>query len=160
MKTLRALAILFLTFISANAFAVGPYGINVGETTKIELTKNYPAKAAGMSEWTGGPVYSIDPHNFTTEGLSKVTVILNDSDVVVAVILQLPKSKFEAHNKHAADTYELISKDIPFVGDRLAKYKSGETQIWLDAPHMSFDMKVMFLHDTFLNAFQKGSQAK
>ena len=145
---------------TSEANAVAPYEMEIGVMTEAELKDKYPVVDQGISDWVGGPVYTIDPEHLNATGIDQATVILNREFIVVAVILDLPKSSFERYHSYTAEKYNLISKDLPFVGDQKAYYSDGTSQIWLEAPHMGFGMQIKFLDETFIEAFNAGKKTK
>ncbi len=56
----------------------------------------------------------------------------------------------------AKKNYQMVSSQIPFVGDKFVIYKDGNTEIRLDALHMSFDMSMAFLDKTLIEAHKNG----
>ena len=57
----------------------------------------------------------------------------------------MPKSKFNDIFNSLSSKYKLINKKIPFVGDKEAKFIDGNTEITLNAPHMSFNMDLYYI---------------
>ena len=49
------------------------------------------------------------------------------------------------------EKYKLVGSRIPFVGDTWAKFVDGNTEILLDAPHLSFSMTLEYEHNSLLN---------
>lgn len=48
----------------------------------------------------------------------------------------------------------MSSQDIPFVGDKSASFKNGKTSIFLDAPHLSFEMTMNYVNNGFWKKYQ------
>lgn len=53
--------------------------------------------------------------------------------------LNFPKNKFDQLLPSLNEKYKLISKDIPFVGNKRAKFSDGNTEIALNSEHLSFN---------------------
>lgn len=77
----------------------------------------------------------------------------------MAVLTTLPKSKFNYLNNTLSKKYKRINQKIPFVGDRFVSYKSGDTKITLEAPHLSFQLSMNYIRNDLMRKFNKKSQA-
>ena len=54
----------------------------------------------------------------------------------------------------------LVGKQIPFVGSKYARFKSGDVIIELEAPHMSFTMTVTYMTAAFERVYQASRRGK
>ena len=50
---------------------------------------------------------------------------------------------------------KIIKKEIPFVGNKYARYKNDNDFIELDAPHLSFSMSLLYIEKSFEDAYLK-----
>lgn len=92
--------------------------------------------------------------------MQEVTTIFDESGVLVAVLTTLPKSKFDYLHKTLGSKYKRVSQNIPYVGNKSATYRDGETEITLEAPHMSFAMTMNYIRDDFMLTFNQQSEAE
>lgn len=136
----------------ANASA---FGLTLGKTTEAELSAQYKATKEGVNKYSQGPMYLIPPSQVNFDGVKEFRVVFDQGGKLVAILATLNKSRFAEVNSMLKGKYKLVKQNIPFVGDSSATYKQGNTQINLNAPHLSFDMTLHYLNDDFLKAAQK-----
>jgi hypothetical protein len=152
---LKTLLLSALLLSSATAWAdPAPFGLEIGKTTIKEMKEKYKTTSAGQNKYSGGDMYSIDPSQIDFEGLQEVTTIFSKEGQLLAVLTQLPKDKFEYLYESMGKKYKLVSKEIPFVGNKSAKFINGNTEITLDAPHLSFEMKMNYISKDLQKAFE------
>ena len=53
--------------------------------------------------------------------------------------------------------YKTVSKQLPFVGNKKMVWADGNTEIVLDAPHLSFDMTMQYATKDLLRKFNQTS---
>ena len=63
----------------------------------------------------------------------------------VISILQASKDNFESFFESMSKKYKLISKNIPFVGNKQALFQADNCKVKLSAPHMSFEMNISYM---------------
>ncbi|WP_407902040.1 hypothetical protein [Providencia rustigianii] len=78
------------------------------------------------------------------EGIEKAEVIFQD-DHVKGVWLVVEKYRFNYFFDALKSKYKLIKKDIPFVGNKYARFEKEDVLICIDAPHMRFNMDVVYM---------------
>lgn len=153
------LVVLALFSVSHFSFAgtnPAPFGLEIGRTTVEEMLEKYKeAKYVGTNKYSHGPQYEIDPRHIEFDGLSECTVIFGRDGKLVAVIATISKSKFNYVYQLMKSKYKVVTSRIPFVGDSYAKFVAGDTEIILDAPHLSFTMSLGYIHKGFVKAFQE-----
>ncbi|ELU8568852.1 hypothetical protein SD462_004076 [Vibrio alginolyticus] len=148
-----------LLFVCQSVFANPTvFGLTIGETTVEQLKSKYNVSHQGTNKYSQGDMYQIPRGQIQFEGISDVTAIFSRSDKLVAVLTELPKSKFDYLNGALGKKYQLVNQKIPFVGDKSATYKDGETEITLSAPHMSFQLSMNYIHSDLLKAFNTQSE--
>lgn len=145
----------FMFAFMATAAQADPtvFGLTLGKTTQQQFLAQYPAKEVGESLYSGGPIYNVDPANIDFDGLQKVSVIFDDKGTLVYVSAQFPKGKFDYLNQALSKKYKQVSKQIPLVGNKHATYKDGNSKIFLEAPHMSFETDMTYLTNAFDKAY-------
>lgn len=151
MRILITLISVLVLSLSPPALAAGPFGIELGKTTLQDIGAHYKITSAGNNYWTDGPMYRVtDISDLGVSDLTDFRIVLNKDDVVVATLLKFPKSKFGDLNSYAAERFKLVEKTIPFVGNKTARYRDGDSIISLNAPHLRFDMEMDYVHDSFI----------
>ena len=149
---------LALSLTSSLAFADPTiFGMEIGKMTESELKSKYNVSHTGTNKYSHGNMYSVPSGSINFDGLQEVTTIFDTNNKLVAVLTTLPKSKFDYLNNALGGKYKLVSKQIPFVGDKSATYRDGATEISLNAPHMSFEMTMNYINDDLMKAFTQTS---
>ncbi|NAW67161.1 hypothetical protein, partial [Photobacterium halotolerans] len=107
------------------------FGLTIGQTAESDLKAKYNVQQTGQNKYSMGNMYRISSQAISFEGLQNVTAIFNQSGKLVAVLTDFPKSKFDYLNQTVGKKYTLISQQIPFVGNKSATYRDGDTEITL-----------------------------
>lgn len=133
-----------------------PFGLEISKTTISEVINKYPSlKEAGINKYTNGKMIYLNPNQLDFEGLKDTLLIFSKEDKLLAVILTLPKHKFEELYKTLSGKYKLVSKEIPFVGNKDAKFINDNTEITLNSPHMNFDLELTYADKSLVDLFKK-----
>lgn len=135
-----------------------PLGIEIGNTTLDQVKNKYTCINTGINKFSLGPMCNLDVTQLNIEGLKKATVIADRKGTVVALILTFPKYKFNELFNTLSSKYTLLYKEIPFVGNKYAKFRYGNTIIQLDAPHLSFDLTLTYTLNSFLKEYYKARE--
>lgn len=160
MRIISYLLALAFVLMSQATFAAEPFGLKIGEAKLTDVMKTHVGKQSGTNQWTRGVIYKLNTTELNFEGLLSADAIFDTNDTLVGLFLEFRKSRFEELNAMTAKNYTLQSSKTPYVGDREAIYEDGDTSIELYSPHMSFQMKMYYLHDTFIKAYDAGSMAE
>lgn len=142
----------FLFFIinCCNAFAEPtPFGMEINSSTYEEVKQKYLGRDAGVNRYSQGKMYDIDCSQMDVDGIKSVRAIFHKNDKLLALITKFNKSQYNSLMDSLITKYKLISKEDAFVGNKSAKFKSDNTIINLEAPHMSFDLALSYIHDDF-----------
>jgi len=142
------------------AFAAEPFGLKIGEAKLNDVMKMHAGMQSGTNQWTKGAIYKLNTTELNFDGLLSADAIFDSNDTLVGLLLEFRKARFEELNAMTAKNYALQRSKIPFVGDREAIYKDGDTSIELYSPHISFQMKMYYLHHSFIKAYEAGSKAE
>ncbi len=154
----RAAALAVLSLCSTAALADPTvFNLELGTTSEDQMKSLYVAEHIGINKYSNGNMYSIPTREVSFNGVKEITVIFDTSGVLAAVLTTFPKSKFNYLNEIMDGKYRKTSEQIPFVGNKLAKYRDGETEITLDSPHMSFDMSLNYIRNDFMHTFRQRS---
>lgn len=152
---LKKTLIVFLIVLPLTLIAdPSPFGLDIGKSTIKDVKEKYPLEYKGINKYSGGKKYSIDTHNLQFEGLLNVNIIFGKNEKLLAVLTTLDKRKFDPLYNSLRRKYQLVSKKIPFVGTKIAKFIDGKTEITLNAPHMSFVMEMNYINQDFLKKFK------
>ena len=145
--------LLLILFLNNCAYAVpAPIGLELNKATLSDVTKKYKIIKKERNYWDGYN-YFIDSKDIDVENISNALVICDDQDIVQAIILTANKNKFQEFYDMLSDKYTLKNKTIPFVGNKNATFTDDECSIILDAPHLSFDMELIYITDNFYKKF-------
>lgn len=136
-----------------------PFGLELGKATIKEVRAKYSTKNAGINKYSKGEMYELDVSQINFDGLQSATAIFSQEGKLVAVLTTLPNEKFDYVLNGLASKYKLVSKQIPFVGNKSAKFVDGNTEISLTAPHMSFEMEMNYINKDLWKAYKSQSDA-
>ena len=169
MTTLIARILLFITLVPSIAFATEApqmLGHNFGEATHAEVTASMIERGAaprdtGVSAFSNGPIMSLgNARALDIDGLTKAILIFDVQRKLVAGQLTLNKSRYDAVVSALKSKYPLVREQRPFVGDRWADFRLGETLITVSSPHMSFEMSVTYRTRAFQRAMDDADRAE
>jgi|CXWL01.1.fsa_nt_gi hypothetical protein len=149
------------TVFAANA---APLGQELGVATYAQVKQQVGGKAdlsdVGTNKFSGGRMLQGNGDGLGMAGLSEVTFIFDHADTLAGVMMTLPKDSFKPTLKALSAKYKLVDSVVPFVGNASAKLKQGDSIIKLDAPHLSFEMQVLYLTNSLNQAFQQQSSSE
>ncbi len=153
--------VLAASLFSSVAFADPTiFNMELGKTTENQLKSLYNIQHTGTNKYSNGNMYSVPTSAVNFDGLQKITTIFDTKGVLIAVLTTLPKSKFDYLHQMLGGKYKQVNQNIPFVGNKSATYRDGETEITLEAPHMSFAMSMNYIRDDLIRAFNQQSEAE
>lgn len=131
-----------------------PFGFAVGKATVNDVKAGLRGKVRvednGINKFSRGPMLKTPGRELDMEGLQEVLFIFDAKQTLAALVMTLDKNRFDQVYDHLADKYTLVHKQIPFVGDKYAKFRHGNIITELDAPHLSFSMEVRYMTEQFL----------
>jgi hypothetical protein len=122
-----------------------PFGLALGQATTAEIQQRYALTPEGINRYSGGEMFSLDPRALDFDGLESATLVMSEDGVLLALLTRLPKHRFSQLFDMLADKYQLVGSERPFVGNQYAKFIDGDTEIILDAPHLSFSMEMNYI---------------
>ncbi len=139
---------------------VAPLGFAVGKATLKEVKTGVPNRAGlgseGTNRYSGGPMLKAQGRAFDIAGLQEVLFVFDEREALVGLQMTMGKSDFDRVYQNLAGKYRLVRKDIPFVGNKFARFQQGDIVIDLEAPHMGFEMTVAYLTTAFLKQIETG----
>ncbi|MDD2934793.1 MAG: hypothetical protein PHO76_13000 [Methylotenera sp.] len=138
-----------------------PLGQELGVTTLKQFQESIGVQTqlteTGTNKFSGGVMLEGNGEGLGVDGLTKILVIFNASNQLSGVVMTMSKSHFQETMNALSKKYKLVNKQVPFVGNKFAKYKQGNSVVMLDSPHMSFDMELRYLTNEFLASYTKTS---
>lgn len=148
--------------------AVAPLGFAIGKATLKEVKAGVPGGARlknnGTNLYSRGVMLQAQGKAFDIEGLQDVLFIFDEREMLIALVMKMNKNGFDRIYQNLAGKYQLVRKDIPFVGNKFARFQQGKVEIELEAPHLDFTMLVSYAtagfkkqveQDSHLEAVQK-----
>ncbi len=146
------------------AATVAPLGFVVGKATLKEVKAKVPASAklslVSTHSNTGGPVFKAQGGAFDIEDLKEVWFVFDEREALVLTALTMDKNGFDRIYQTLAGKYRLVRKDIPFVGDKYARFEQGDVVIEIDAPHMDFTMTLSYITAALKRQVEQGTREK
>lgn len=141
-------------FMSFYAIAdVSVIGITINKDTKENVVSKYEV----ISE--NGNVLTLNEKNIPIDNVSSAVVAL-ENNKVKAVLLVIQKSKFDYFYNLLKGKYKLTKKEIPYVGNKYASFIKDDVIILLDAPHLSFEMDLLYIDREYDKALKKRQKEK
>jgi len=154
-KLITQLCMLLSIIAMANP---APFELEIEKTTIQELKQKYNVQKEGINKYSQGEMYSILDIGF--DGIQNVTAIFDKNKKIVALLTTFPKSKFNYLMGLLQNPYQLVNKQIPFVGNKYAKFIDDNTEIVLDAPHLSFSMNMDYMSFAFRDKYQNSIETE
>lgn len=134
-----------------------PFGLEIGKASVADVKAKYSTKYTGINKYSNGDVYDLDVSELSLDGLESATVIFGANGKLQGVFCTLPKEKFKYLFGSLKSKYKLLNSNMPFVGDSSAKFVDGNTEITLNAPHMSFVMDMNYIDKNLMKRFKQQS---
>lgn len=157
-QRLIAASIFFFLMLNVAYADPAPFDLEIGKATVDDVKGKYKIVSAGINKYSKGDMYDLTPSELEFDGLQSARVIFNEKNILMAVILNFPKNKFDQLLPSLNEKYKLISKDIPFVGNKRAKFSDGNTEIALNSEHLSFNTTLDYISYDLLKAFNDASK--
>lgn len=152
----KFMAIIFVFLVSCSVLAdPAPFGLELGKATEKDLINKFSASLIGLNLYSKGNMYKVPTSELELRGLKSAIFIFDDNKKLAAVLLNLPKHRFDSLMNSLASKYHLKNKTIPFVGTKEAVFTDGDTEITMLAEHLSFDMSLNYLTNTFYRNVKK-----
>jgi hypothetical protein len=155
MKKILILALLVMPIVVMADPA--PFGLEIGKATISDVKAKYSAKKTGVNKYSQGDMYELDVSGISFDGLQEVTLIFSQEGKLLAVLTKLPKNKFDYLLNNLSGKYKLVSKQIPYVGNKSAEFVDGNTDITIEAPHMSFEMVMNYINKDLWKSYNNQS---
>ena len=145
-----------------NAATVAPLGFAISKATLKEVNKEVPGGAKlknnGTNLYSRGVMLQAQGKAFDIEGLQDVLFIFDERETLIALVMKMDRSGFDRIYQNLAGKYQLVRKDIPFVGNKFARFQQGDIVVELEAPHLDFTMLVSYATAGFKKQVEQGSR--
>lgn len=148
---LKVIVLLLITLLTITVKAdPAPFGLVLNTTTAEELKSKYPVNSLGINKNNGLEAFDIDPKNIDFEGLISAKAAFSRDGILKIVQMTLPKQKFEDIFNSLSKKYTLVYKNIPFDGNKEAKFAMDNTYILLYAPKNNPEMDFLYINKKLL----------
>lgn len=141
----------FAGMVKANP---SPFGLTLESSTVADMQAKYTSSHMGVNRYSHGPMYELSPGELGVDGITSATAIFDQNNKLVGVLTSLSKHRFDSLYSLMRGKYSVESQQMPFVGNKRVVMRDGNTQITLDAPHMSFEMEMNYITDSFRLRFE------
>jgi hypothetical protein len=124
-------------------------GYAVGQSTYEDVMTSLKERGAiprdkGASVHAGGSMLEASGHGLGVEGLQSALMIFDTRNRLAGGLLTLHKSRYDAVVQALKEKYTFVREVRPFVGNRVAEFRASGALITVDAPHLSFEMTVLY----------------
>ena len=145
------------------AVNASPLGVEIGFANLEGVRQKIGAQTKlidnGINAYSHGKMLASDGTGLDVDGLSNITFIFDENNVLQGVLMTLPKKAKEMHAS-LSKKYKVASNKIDsFMGFGNAKYIKGDSSILLNAEHLSFEMDINYLSNRLLSDFNRQSSA-
>ena len=151
-----------LSFAMVMGYCVSLYaditslGFTLGKSDYKTVTKQAPGlKDGGISKYSNGKMLKGMSPQFNIQGLKKTLFIFDKQNKLAVIMMTFDKNQFDTVYGYLKNKYPLKSKTIPFVGNKNVIFVKDQNKIEITAPHMSFDMDVVYSTDVFNRAYNR-----
>lgn len=169
MKTLiarLAIAIVLLPAVGFSAEPAAPLGFELGKASLDSVCASAGVEwPQQISNITKGPFLRLDGEKFSLPGLKDVILQFDTDQKLQAVLMTLPKGGmgsqgFDKYFKYLDSAYDLVDSKRAFVGNQKASFRASNAVIELTAPHLSFDLTVLYMTAKFEQALENYQHRK
>ena len=131
-------------------------GFTLGKTNYKTVSEQAPSlKDIGINKYSQGKMLKGMSHRFKIQGLKETLFIFDKQEKLALMMMTFNKNQFNSVVGYLKSKYPLKTKRMPFVGNKNVTFKKDGINIEVNAPHMSFDMTVVYSTDHFDKAYQK-----
>lgn len=140
-------------------------GYTIGQSTYAEVKHSLQQRDAsprdkGTSSHAGGPMLEASGRSLGVEGLHGAFIIFDAESRLAGGLLTLNKSRYDAVVQTLKKKYTLVREIRPFVGNRLAEFRADGAYITVDAPHLSFEMTVLYRTPSVRVSMEREAEAE
>lgn len=137
------------------------FSVSTYDQVKALLSKQTDiTELDGVNKFSGGPMLTTDGTPFALEGLKAVTYIFDRQKKLAGLILDMDKERSDFVFQAMSAKYKVATQQRPVVGDKYATFNTGDAVIQISAPHLSFQMVVIYLRNDVQQQFKAQSAAE
>ena len=103
---------------------------------------------------------SVDVSAAHVNNVKDLTLIFDENELLQAISFETDKYNFKAIDEYVSQKYQPVKRQVPFVGDKYAEYRSPNALIKINAPHMSFQMTITYVSQDMWDKFNRVSKAE
>lgn len=135
-------------------------GVSTIDQVKSSLAKQTQVIDSGTNKFTAGPMLKTDGSSYEIEGLNEVLYIFDDQKKLTGIIMDMNKARFDSVFHALSGKYKVSSQQRPFVGNQFARFKTQDSVIEMDAPHLGFEMEVRYIRNDLMQKFNSQTAAE
>ncbi|MDV7339306.1 hypothetical protein RYZ26_06860 [Terasakiella sp. A23] len=161
------LFLVFTLFVvpSLAAEEAAPFGFEIGTDTLMSsrtkaTERGYAHKIDGENKYTGGLMLDIDVSSAQVNGVKKLILIFDQQEILQGVTFDSRKHHFNDFDGFISQKYVPVKRQVPFVGNKYVEYQAPNAIIKLNAPHMGFEMNIVYASQELLSSFNSISKAE
>lgn len=151
-------SLMLVNNVMASNPVLAPLGFALELTHPSDVQTQLKGKATietlGINRFSKGKMLKVAGKAFDIQGLKDVVFVFDAIDQLTAVSLTMDKSQFATIFAHLANKYTLVEKQVPFVGNKSARFSHPTGSVVMDAPHLDFTMRITYQTRAFEKAFQ------
>jgi len=135
-----------------------PLGFALEMTSSSDVRTRLKGKGSveqiGINRYSKGKMLKVAGSAFDVRGLKEVVFIFDASNQLTAVNLHMNKRQFDNVYRLLSKKYVLVKKQVPFVGNKSARFSHDHASVSMNAPHLGFTMQVTYQTDKFEKAYR------
>jgi hypothetical protein len=160
--SILAATVLAITNFAYAGTPVLGFEVGVSTVTQVSATLSKKTKVFdnGSNKFSNGPMVKTDGTSYEIDGLNEVLYIFDDQKKLMGVVMDMDKARFDNIFQFLSGKYKVTAQQRPFVGNQYARFKTTDSVIEIDAPHMSFQMEVRYLRNDLLQKFNAQSKSE
>ncbi|MBW7925690.1 MAG: hypothetical protein H3C59_13245 [Burkholderiaceae bacterium] len=154
-STLVVATLLFSIATNAGTQVLGfEIGVSTHELVQTALKRKTIIREVAVDQNRfDGSILATNGESYEIEGLLEVFYIFDRDKRLAAITMVMNTYKFDAVFQALSAKYRVLSKDIPFVGSKSARFEgSDDGVIVLNAPHLGHVMNVTYTDRGFEEA--------
>ena len=155
MKRIAAMALLPLVSLADPA----PFGLEMGVATVDDARERSRLDHVGLNRY-GHQHYRLNPSDLDMAGLKEASAFFDEEGRLAVVLTVYDKARFDFLYDGLRSRYHTVSEEIPFVGNKSARFEDGNTTIDLDAPHLSFTLSLHYWNSDLLRRVEGNFEAE
>lgn len=149
MKIRNLFKLAFATLVIGNfAFSdPAPFGLEINKATKDDFAKKFGVKVSEKKN-----SYEIASNKIPLDYVESASfAFYKDIQELSSVYLKFNTKRFNVLYEDLNSKYEKVEAQIPFVGNKYARFTDGNTTIELEERHLGFNTDLLYIDTTIYN---------